>query len=495
MTAWRWKENIWLNFYGSESMQAKTVFDFESNIEGALADRQLRKNLRNAMDILVEKRRAVFPDGDELAQLRSAGNAIKRRALKQLPQLLEKLEANCTRNGINVHWAEDTDQANHTVLEIMERHGAREIVKGKSMVSEEMHLNRFLEERGLQGVETDLGEFIIQLNHETPSHIIVPAIHKNKDEVATIFHEKLKDTPYTENVDELTAIARRSLRKRFARAKVGLSGVNFAIAETGTIFLVENEGNGRMCTTAPEVHVAVMGLEKVIEKLSDLPPLMRLLTGSATGQIITTYVNMISSPRKSEELDGPKEVHLIILDNGRSQILADPELRQTLLCVRCGTCLNHCPVYLRIGGHAYGHVYPGPIGKILTPQMEGLDRAGALVTASSLCGACGEVCPVQIPIPELIRRLRNESYDSESSGQVSGAGYKKNLAETLVWKGWKLANTQPVLNLAGTRMAGILGKHLPKVGPLKQWTRVRTKPKLARCNLHDRVREEGVNHG
>jgi L-lactate dehydrogenase complex protein LldF len=185
------------------------------------------------------------------------------------------------------------------------------------------------------------------------------------------------------------------LRKRFAAAKVGLSGVNFAIAETGTLLLVENEGNGRMCTTAPEVHVAVMGLEKVIEKLSDVPPLLRLLTGSATGQVITTYVNMISSPRRKGEKDGPKEVHLVILDNGRSNILADPEFRQTLLCIRCGTCLNHCPVYVRIGGHAYGHVYPGPIGKILTPQMEGLERAGVLATASSLCGACGEVCPVR----------------------------------------------------------------------------------------------------
>jgi L-lactate dehydrogenase complex protein LldF len=473
-------------------MHNETTFDFEANIAGALEDDQLRKNLRKAMDILVDKRRTVFPDTAYLEQLRSAGNAIKRRALKQLPHLLEQLEANCTKNGIQVHWAEDTTEANHIVLEILRRHDSRDIVKGKSMVSEEMHLNHFLEEYGIEAVETDLGEFIIQLNHETPSHIIVPAIHKNKDEVAAIFHEKIPDTPYTEDVEELTAIARRVLRKRFAAAKVGLSGVNFAIAETGTLLLVENEGNGRMCTTAPEVHVAVMGLEKVVEKLSDVPPLLRLLTGSATGQTITTYVNMITSPRRAGEKDGPREVHLVILDNGRSRMLADPEFRQTLLCIRCGTCLNHCPVYVRIGGHAYGHVYPGPIGKILTPQMEGLERAGVLATASSLCGACGEVCPVKIPIPDLIRRLRNESYDQDGRAVVAGGGYKKNLAETLVWKGWELANCSPMLNEMGTRLAGKMGKHLPNVGPLKKWTRVRTAPKVSLTSLHERARNEGV---
>ena len=475
-------------------MEAEKTFDFENNIEKALRDDRLRKNLRNAMDILVEKRRSVFPDREHLERLRAAGNAIKRRALKQLPCLLEQLEANCTKNGIHVHWAEDTAEANGIVLDILRRHDAKEVVKGKSMVSEEMHLNHFLQTHGIDALETDLGEFIIQLNHETPSHIIVPAIHKNRDEVAAIFQEKIPDTPYTENVEELTAIARRVLRERFARAKVGLSGVNFAIAETGTLLLVENEGNGRMCTTVPEVHVAVMGLEKVLEKLSDVPPLLRLLTGSATGQLITTYVNMITSPRRQGEKDGPREVHLILLDNGRSHILSDPEFRQTLLCIRCGTCLNHCPVYVRIGGHAYGHVYPGPIGKILTPQMEGLRRAGVLATASSLCGACAEVCPVQIPIPALIRRLRRESYDTGDGATVADAGYRSNLAETLIWKGWELANTVPALNRLGTRLAGAVGDKTPKLGPLRAWTRVRTAPKFAAKSLHDRVGKEGVKN-
>ena len=475
-------------------MSIDTGFDFKDNIDRALKDDQLRRNLRNAMDILVDKRRAVFPDAEHLEQLRAAGNMIKRRALKQLPDLLEQLEANCRRNGIQVHWAEDTEQANAIVLDLLRRHDAKEVVKGKSMVSEEMHLNQFLQDNGIEALETDLGEFIIQLNHETPSHIIVPAIHKNRDEVAAIFHEKIPDTPYTENVEELTAIARRTLRKRFATARVGLSGVNFAIAETGTLLLVENEGNGRMCTTVPDVHVAVMGLEKVLPSLSDVPPLLRLLTGSATGQMITTYVNMITSPRRPGEKDGPKEVHLVILDNGRSHILADPEFRQTLLCIRCGTCLNHCPVYVRIGGHAYGHVYPGPIGKILTPQMEGLERAGVLATASSLCGACGEVCPVQIPIPELLRRLRVESYNSSEKAAVKDAGYRKNLVETLVWKGWELANVVPALNRLSTRLAGIIGPGMAKLGPSRQWSKVRTPPPFAPKSLHQCVLEEEVDH-
>ncbi len=332
--------------------------EFDRNVELALADAQLRRNFAFAMGSFIARRQAVFSDAAQTERLRGQGQALKRRVLSRLPELLEELEANCTRNGIQVHWAETPAVANRLVLDIIERHAATRVVKGKSMVSEEMHLNAFLEKHGVEVVETDLGEFIIQLNGETPSHIIVPAIHKNKQQIARIFHEKVPGAPYTEEVEELNAIARATLRRKFAEAGVGISGVNFAVAETGTLCLVENEGNGRMCTTLPPVHIAVMGLEKVVEKLADLPPLLRLLTGSATGQFITTYVNLISSPRRAGEKDGPTEVHLVILDNGRSRIYADPELRQTLQCVRCGTCLNHCPVYTRIGGHAYGFV-PG----------------------------------------------------------------------------------------------------------------------------------------
>jgi len=249
-----------------------------------------------------------------------------------------------------------------------------------------------------------------------------------------------------------------------------------------------------MCTTVPPVHVAVMGLEKVVESLSDLPPLLRLLTASATGQLVTTYVNCITSPRKQGERDGPKEIHLVILDNGRSKMLADAQLRRTLQCIRCGTCLNHCPVYIRIGGHAYGSVYPGPIGKILTPQIDGLADKGVLATASSLCNACEEVCPVRIPIPGIIRRMRTEAYDEKGDGVVKGHGAKKNLLETLVWKGWELTYRIPALNRFVVSMLGKFGDRLPNVGPLKAWTSVRTAPRFAPKSLHQLVKEEGIRH-
>ncbi len=462
---------------------------FDRNAEAALADPQLRRNFAFAMGSFITKRQAVFSDPAETERLRSLGQSIKRRVLSRLPELLEELERNCRKNGIVVHWAETPAVANRCVLDIIERHAATRVVKGKSMVSEEMHLNAFLETHGIEVVETDLGEFIIQLNGETPSHIIVPAIHKNKQQISRIFHEKIPGAPYTEEVTELNAIARRTLRRKFAEAAVGVSGVNFAVAETGTLCLVENEGNGRMCTTLPPVHIAVMGIEKVLEKMEDLPPLLRLLTGSATGQLITTYVNLISSPRRPGEKDGPNEVHLILLDNSRSRIYADPELRQTLQCVRCGTCLNHCPVYTRIGGHAYGFVYPGPIGKILNPQVACLDQAAALTTASSLCGACEEVCPVKIPITGLLRRLRNEATSGAATSAVPGHGCRRSLPERLAWKGWSFLNTHPRLNRAVNRLLGLIGDELPPAGPLGRWTRFREPPHFERTPLHRRVME------
>ncbi len=474
-------------------MPEHSAFNFKANIDKALADGQLRGNLRSAMDGLRVKRRAVFPAADELEALRTQGEAIKRRALSRLPELLTQLEAKCTANGVQVHWAETKEEANRTVLNIMRRHGAELMVKGKSMVSEEMGLNHFLEDQGLEVMETDLGEFIIQLAGEPPSHIIVPAVHKNKDQIAKIFHELIPDTPYTEDVDELTAIARATLRQKYFQGQVGLSGVNFAVAETGTLCLVENEGNGRMCTTVPPVHIAVMGLEKVVEKLEEVPPLLRLLTGSATGQLITTYFNMITSPRRKGEKDGPQEVHLLILDNGRSAMLNDPELRQSLQCIRCGTCLNHCPVYVRIGGHAYGFVYPGPIGEVITPQLEGLEKAGALAGASSLCQACGEVCPVRIPLPDLIRRMRREGVGQGADCCVRDCGTKRSALESLAWKAWALLNTSPRLNALNNMILGRLGNHLPKLGPLAAWTTGRTAPRFAPKSLHQLANEEGLH--
>lgn len=344
--------------------------DFRTRAHNALGDPQLRNNFRTAMDSLMTKRAAAFGDAHEREHLRALGNSIRARALSKLPDLLEQLEQNLTRNGVTVHWAETVDEANGIVLSIIRAHEARQVIKGKSMVSEEMEMNHFLEAQDIECLESDMGEYIVQLDHEKPSHIIMPAIHKNAGQVASLFHDKL-GVEYTKDVDQLIQIGRRVLRQKFFEADIGVSGVNFAVAETGTLLLVENEGNGRMTTTVPPVHIAVTGIEKVVENLRDVVPLLSLLTRSALGIPITTYVNMISGPRKEHELDGPQEVHLVLLDNGRSQAFADSELRQTLNCIRCGACMNHCPVYTRIGGHAYGEVYPGPIGKIITPHMVG----------------------------------------------------------------------------------------------------------------------------
>ncbi|AVR88772.1 LutB/LldF family L-lactate oxidation iron-sulfur protein [Thauera aromatica] len=464
--------------------QAGVPIAFKRNAREALGDAQLRRNFRGAMDSLMAKRLVQFPDGDELERLRAFGNRVRARALSKLPELLERLEARLTRNGVKVHWAETVDEANAIVQRIAETHTAKKVIKGKSMVSEEMEMNHFLAARGVDCLESDMGEFIVQLREEKPSHIIMPAIHLNAGQVAKLFHDKL-DVDYTEDVDRLIRIGRETLRRKFFEADIGVSGVNFAVAETGSLLLVENEGNGRMSTTVPPVHIAVTGIEKVVENLRDVVPLLSLLTRSATGQAITTYVNVISGPRKDEELDGPREVHLVLLDNGRSQAFADSELRQTLNCIRCGACMNHCPVYTRIGGHAYGTVYPGPIGKIVTPHMLGLEVTRDLPTASSMCGACGEVCPVKIPIPALLRRLREEAVRPPQAEPhfMRGQGAKYSAKETLVWKAWRKMNTSPALykafTYAGTRFRGLMP---PRIGP---WTEHRSAPRLAPRTLHE----------
>jgi L-lactate dehydrogenase complex protein LldF len=467
---------------------------FRSAASEALKNPQLRANFRRAMDGLMAKRAAIFSDPVEWRDLRALGAAIRARTLAKLPELLETLEKNCVANGIRVRWAETTEEANGIVLEILKERGATHVVKGKSMVSEEMHLNDFLEERGIESLESDLGEYIIQLDGETPSHIIMPAIHKNKQQIARLFGKKIREAKYTEDVDELTAIARRVLRKKFFEADAGISGVNFAVAETGTLCLVENEGNGRMSTHVPPVHIALMGIEKVVERLEDVPPLYSLLTRSATGQMISTYFNMITGPRGPAEKDGPTEVHLVILDNGRSRIFSDAELSATLRCIRCGACMNHCPVYTRIGGHAYQAVYPGPIGKILTPQTEGVARRHELVHASSLCGACVEVCPVEIPITELLVRLRGEATHRDPGSTVLEAGQGRSRLEDAAWALWEAAHQNPALyrlmGFAATRLRRFLPSWLPV---LSAWTSARATPRPAARTLHELARREGVD--
>ena len=448
---------------------------FDDRARDAINDPALRQSFRGAMDFLMMKRAAQFPDADELARLRTLGQAIRQRCLARLPELLETLEASLTRNGIQVHWADTPAEANALIHGIIARRHGQLVVKGKSMVSEETGLNHYLAGQGIEAVESDMGEFIVQLAGETPSHIIMPAIHKTKADIAGLFHQHVPGAPYTEDVDELIRIGRDALRDRYQAADIGLSGVNFAVAETGTLCLVENEGNGRMCTTIPPVHIAITGIEKVVEKLTDVPPLYTLLTRSATGQPVTTYLNLVSGPRRPGEKDGPEEVHLVLLDNGRSQAYADEQLRQTLQCIRCGACMNHCPVYTRIGGHAYGTVYPGPIGEIVSPHLLGLAATASLPTASSLCGACSEVCPVRIPIPDLLVRLRTEAQrdpDDAVPHPLRGQGAGRDWRETLAWRVWRLVYAHP----GRYRLFGWLATRLRRLTPARQggWTRHRT---------------------
>jgi len=468
--------------------------EFTGKAPAALNDAKLRANFRRAMDGLMAKRAAAFADPAEWQALRARGAEARARALAKLPELLEQLERRCAENGIAVHWAETTAEANAIVLGILQAAGARRVIKGKSMVSEEMHLNAHLAAHGITAIESDLGEYIIQLAGEAPSHIVMPCVHKNRGEIAELFVEKIPGQPYTENIDDLTAAARRVLRSEFAGADAGISGVNFAVAETGTLVLVENEGNGRLSTTLPPLHIAVTGIEKVLERLDDVPPLLSLLSRSATGQPISTYVNMISGPRRPGEKDGPQAVHLVLLDNGRSRVYGDAELRDTLRCIRCGACMNHCPVYTRVGGHTYSFTYPGPIGKILTPQLEGLDCAGDQPHASSLCGACAEVCPVQIPIPNLLARLRAEAVEP-SSDAVRGGGAARSLIETWGWRGSTLLFTSPLLYGVVARLGGWFGNLMPGWLPMiNRWTRFRTKPHFAPKSLHALAREKGYDH-
>jgi len=347
----------------------------------------------------------VFSDPDAA---RRAAAETKAYVLDNLKVLLLELEQNCTKNGIQVHWAKDAESANRQIIEICRLAAPRggTIAKAKSMATEEIHLNKYLEEAGYAPVETDLGEFVVQIDHDTPSHIVTPIIHKSRKQVAQSF-EREHLGPYTEVPEDLAKQARNYLRSKFREAKIGISGVNFAIASTGRLVLVENEGNNRLSTTAPPVHIAIMGIEKILPTEDDLALFLPLLAGSATGQRITTYGHFISGPRRDDESDGPTEVHLIRLDKGRTKILAD-KYRDILRCIRCGACLNVCPVYRQASGHGYGHVYSGPLGAVLAPALEGVEKFGDLAKASSLCGACEEVCPVRIPIPHMLLELRDE---------------------------------------------------------------------------------------
>src|SRR4029079_5220690 len=410
-------------------MNHVTSETFAENAKAALADSQLRGALRNATSLFGQRRLAAASGLTNWEDLRSEARAIKDEVLLHLDQYLAAFVSNAESRGAKFHWARDAAEANSIICRLAKDQQAKTIGKSKSMTTEETHLNVALEATGIQVVETDLGEYIIQLAQETPSHIIVPAIHKTKHQIAEVVTQEL-GIPPTDDVGKLTSTAREKLRDRFAAADIGISGVNFGIAETGTILILENEGNIRLTTSLPRVHIAVMGIEKVLPRFADLDIFLKLLPRSGTGQRLTTYQSFITGTKTDPHTDGPEELHVVMLDNGRSRMLAHPVTRQSLACIRCGACLNACPVYQQIGGHAYGSVYPGPIGAVITPQLSGIGKSAQVPYASSLCGACREVCPVKIDIPELLLHLRAEIVEGTASGTAEQRGpVKKKFSE------------------------------------------------------------------
>ena len=398
---------------------------FKQESKRALGDSHLQKALRIVDERLRAKRDQAFRELENGEELRSKAHEIKKHTLEHLDEYLEKLESSVERIGGTVHWASDSKSACNIIENIALENRVHTIVKGKSMVTEEIELNDRLISRGFDVFETDLGEFIIQLADEPPSHIVGPAIHKTKEQISRLLSEKF-NIERMDDPEDMTLFARKTLREKFLNADMGITGVNFAVSETGTIVLFENEGNIRLSTTLPRIHVAIMGIEKVIPTLNDLGVLIKLLARSATGQKMPVYMSMISGSRRKGERDGSDVFHLVILDNGRSAILNDEPLKETLFCIRCGACLNSCPVYLKAGGHAYGWVYSGPIGSILTPQMVDREKAGQLPYASTLCGACAEICPVKINIPGILLELRRR-YTEESDWKAPTSLLEKAL--------------------------------------------------------------------
>lgn len=388
---------------------------FPAAARKALLDPQLRHNLGHATGTIRAKRLAAIAECDDWEQLRAAGSALKQDVLARLPELLEELEANVTARGGTVHWARDGDEANRIVAELIRGTGSTEVVKVKSMATQEIGLNEYLEAQGITPIETDLAELIVQLGHDKPSHILVPAIHRNRAEIRDIFEREIPGAgDLTDEPRVLAMTARAHLRRKFLSAKVAVSGANFGVAETGTLAVVESEGNGRMCLTLPETLIIVMGIEKVIPRFTDLEVFMQLLPRSSTAERMNPYTSMWTGVHSG---DGPQQFHLVLLDNGRTRALADEVGRAALHCIRCSACLNVCPVYERTGGHAYGSVYPGPIGAILSPLLTGTtghdDPNASLPYASSLCGACFEACPVLIDIPSILVHLRAVQVDQE----------------------------------------------------------------------------------
>jgi L-lactate dehydrogenase complex protein LldF len=466
----------------------ETHHEFEQASEAALGDDRLQALLGKLYDSLGRKNREAwssFPQGDDC---REAARRIKDETLAELDRHLETLEESVTKLGGKVHWALDAADACLIISRVIQSHNAKKVVKAKSMTTEEIHLNKALEEEGVEVVETDLGEYIIQIAGHRPSHIVGPALHLDTQQVGEILQTQTKDALPVER-EAMTAFARQQLRAKFAEAEIGITGANFAIAETGTVVLISNEGNARLTTSLPKVLISVMGMEKVIPKWSDLPYFLKVLARAATGQKISVYTSMITGARREGETDGPEEFHLVILDNGRSKILGGP-LRESLFCIRCGACLNACPIYRSVGGHAYGGVYSGPIGAVITPLYDGLSANHHLPHASSLCGACQAACPVKIQIPEMLVRLREQLHDEPTS---------QGRWEKIAYRWWAWIQRNPAWYRRMTwlasrtigwwrRKSGWISR-LP--GKLHGWTAKRDFPAPAPQRFRDWWRKEG----
>ncbi len=458
---------------------------FQEIASSTMKDSKVQANLNALYEGFHTRRIEAGSATHNWEDLRDRGRAIRQHTVDNLDLYIQILEEAVTANGGSFYLADDADEAARYVVELAKSRNVKTVIKSKSMLSEEMSLNSKLEENGVEPVETDLGEYIIQLADETPFHIIAPAMHKDTSDVSDLFHEKL-GTPKSSDVHELAGTARSQLREKFFQADMGVTGANFVVAETGTVALVSNEGNGRMCTSMPKIHVAVTGMEKIVPTMNELSTLLRLLIRSATGQWISSYVTTVSGPRSLNDEDGPEEFHLVLVDNGRSRLLADPDLREALLCVRCGACMNACPVYRKVGGHSYGWVYPGPIGAIVSPVLTDLKQAKDLPFASSLCGACHEACPVKINIPRMLLHLRRKL----SEGDNDANSQSSSIAERIFMRGFSIVAGNPLLMGFSMRFFRMIfspfsknGKVNKLPGLLSGWTEYRTFPLPARVTF------------
>ncbi|MDZ4797178.1 MAG: LutB/LldF family L-lactate oxidation iron-sulfur protein [Bryobacteraceae bacterium] len=446
-----------------------------AGMQKTLANPELQLAVYTATGRLMDKRKAAVDSEllPEYQELRTHANALKQHTVDNLDWYLEEFERNVEAHGGKVIWCETGAEVANFVLELAKKRDLKLIVKSKSMTTEEIDFNEHVEQHGLEAVETDLGEYILQLAAQKPYHIVAPALHMTRYEVADVFTAKLGVERETVP-EKQTMIARRVLREKFLAADIGITGANFLIADSGAIVLVENEGNARLSSSAPKIHIAVAGIEKLIPRAQDLGVFLRLLGRSATGQHLTSYTSFLAGPRRAGEADGPEEFYVVLLDNGRTKLLDKPERRQSLFCIRCGACLNHCPVYRKIGGHNYPWIYSGPIGAIITPQFHGTAKDPWLPFASSLCGACGEVCPVKIDIPKLLLDLRSDVVESRG-----------NTVERLAFRMWAAVMANPALYRTAGDFASMTGTSERKwkdsssmlaVGPVKAWLSQRDLP-------------------